>query len=63
MATASETQIIMEAKIARFLLKQRMSKVYKPYLVDAIVGKLERFEGIEIPSRIYMKQTKKAGNQ
>ncbi len=55
---ATGKQIVMEAKVSRFLLRSRTSKVHKPYLVDAIVSKLERAEGVTIPARIYTRQTK-----
>jgi hypothetical protein len=51
-------QILLEAKTSRFLLRERLSKVKRPYLVDAIVNKLERTEGLEMPSHLYMQRTK-----
>ncbi len=52
-------QVLLESKLSRFLLAERKSKSKKPYLVDSIVGKLERTEGLEMPSRLYVPRTNK----
>lgn len=61
MSDIDRKQILLESKISRFLLRERLAKGRKPFLVDSIVSKLERTEGLEMPSRLYTQKTNKSG--
>ena len=63
MSELDHKQILLESKISRFLLRERLSKGRKPFLVDSIVSKLERTEGLDMPSRLYVQKTNKAGEK
>lgn len=46
-------QSLVDAKISKLLLRQRLSKSRKPHLINAIVHKIEGLEGIKVSRRIY----------
>ncbi len=57
--TSDSRQILINAKVAKLLLKTRKVKNQKPYLIEAFIAKINNQEGIKPQSHIYVEQGSK----